>query len=98
MSTKPKRYRIQHAKPGELRVYFGIAEPGGHHDPDICYAWGEGTSKNDAHFLHNALTGDRYQLKKGFQWDWGQSIVKDLEARGYDPSTLKISIRKAPKA
>lgn len=96
-----KRYRQRHAKPGELLVYYGKLP---HSDPDICYAWGGGgASKQDGNFLSYVLGSPRCKPavsevevrragRRGFVFE--PSVLEELEARGYDLTTLRFSIQK----
>jgi hypothetical protein len=81
-----KRWRVVRAKHGELRASYGRGEYGS--DIDIQYAWGGGASKPDARILCNAL--EEYPVYDG------RSLVKELEARGYDIATLRFSIQRLP--
>lgn len=79
-----RRYRTVKAKPGELKAGYGTDEP--RNRPDVVYAWGgDGAAKADAYILaaafeENAIHG-------------GRSLVRELESRGYDLSTIRFSIR-----
>lgn len=70
------------AKPNQLKCKWSKSQR------DIVYAWGDGIHKSDAHLLHNALTITMKHGEKSFQ--------EELEARGYDLTTLSFSIMKAP--
>ena len=70
------------AKPHQLKAKWSKSQR------DIVYAWGEGIHKSDAHLLHSALTNTMKFGEKSFQ--------EELEARGYDLTTLTFSIMKAP--
>lgn len=68
------------AKPGELKAGWSRRER------DILFDWGgQGATKADSHVLHSALCTT-------FPAD--RSLVAELEARGYDISTLRFSIRR----
>lgn len=93
-----KRWRAPSAKPGELKAQYGKLP---HDTPDLCYAWGEGCSSADSHLLHNVIATDRayWDLEKAQRRDsypisHDPSLVKELERRGYDITTLKFSIQK----
>lgn len=66
-----------------------------HNDPDVCYVCGDGCSRADTRLLHNALamkTPDLFAqplFSKMFP-----SLLAELEARGYDLTTLHFSVRK----
>lgn len=80
-----KRYRIVKAKPGELKAAFG-RDGTRDNTPGIQYAWGGGgAQKPDARILSNALEDARVF--------GGRPLVQELEARGYDITTLKFSIQ-----
>jgi hypothetical protein len=78
------------AAPGQLRMFYGRLP--GESMPDVCTAWGEGCSKRDGHLLYWILCCDRPPAVPGRPFD--QSLLKELQARGYDLSTLEFSIRK----
>jgi hypothetical protein len=88
--TAKKRIRTVSAKPGHLVAAWGRGDDRG--SPAIHYAYGgEGASKPDARILCNAL-----EEVSVFA---GKSLAVELEARGYDITTLRFSIqRKAPDA
>lgn len=71
------------AKPGQLRA--GWARPDRGEPPDLCYAWGaDGAGKADGRVLSEAIEGlPVYE---------GRSLREELTRRGYDITTLKISI------
>lgn len=79
-NRKPKA-----AKPGELRAEWGTLP---HCSPEICYIWGgSGANKCDSHLIHNVLSHG-FEIKGG--------LLKELESRGYDITTLKFSIQQKP--
>jgi len=65
-----------------------------HDKPDMCLAWGDGCSKRDGALLHWLLASPRkdYQHDKGVVFE--PSFLEELEARGYDLTTLRFSVRK----
>lgn len=82
---------------GQIKVKYGKREG------DLFLCSGEGTSKADAALLIGAVTDmvatpdfkTAYNLHlQGFM---APSVLDQLEARGYDPTTLEISIRKKSK-
>jgi hypothetical protein len=83
-----KRWRSPEAKPGEIKVRYGKLQ---HDAPDICYAWGEGTSKADTYLLHYIFSSVRFR-PGSFETDI--SLYDELEKRGYDLETIKFSIQK----
>jgi len=88
-----KRLRKPKLKDGELRMYWGRL-PGD--CPDVIYAWqGDSSMKRDSALLH-------YRLGSQHPDPHAQpifskmlpSLLEDLEARGYDLTTLHFSIMK----
>lgn len=93
-----KRYRAPKAKPGELKAQWG-KWPGDL--PELCYVWGAGISKRDANLMHDMLCEKRARLafgddrlKLGPPIIYDKSFLQELEARGYDITTLRFSIQK----
>jgi hypothetical protein len=78
--------RRQKARPGELRFTYGRLDGDG---PDGIFAWGEGASKRDGALLQCYFNPSRPATGT-------TSLLKDLEARGYDLSTLVFSVMKKP--
>lgn len=85
-----KRIHVPVAKPGQLLARWGRVEPG--EPPSVVYAYGAaGACKADSRVLMEALEGARV-----FE---NRSLVQELEARGYDITTLRFSIEiKMPPA
>ena len=79
---------------GQIKVKYGVREK------DLFLCHGEGTSKADVALLIGAVKDrvletdiqTRYRLECGGHMS--HCILDELEARGYDPTTLEISIRK----
>lgn len=95
-----RRYRRRNAKPGQLLVYYGKLP---HNNPDIVFAWGgEGADKHDAMLLHYALSCKRQRMVYGPERErngghplvFDPSVIEELESRGYDITTLTLSIQK----
>lgn len=79
-----KRIRVPTAKPGELKACYGRAERGD--TPDLCYVWGGGGAESaDGRVLSQALEGAEV-------FD-GKNLRQELEARGYDLTTLRFTIQ-----
>ena len=93
---KRKRWRVKHAKPGQLRVYYGKEDSLG--SPDVCFAWGPGTSRADSSLIHSMFSGFSHRKGDGILEPKVQhdGYLKELEARGYDLTTIKFSIEKKP--
>lgn len=82
-------------KPGVLKAQWGSVDGSG---PDVCYAWGEGVSGADARFLSTVLCGERLRLAfPSMETVAEKSFIEEMEARGYDITTLKFSIQKKEK-
>jgi len=78
-----KRYRTPKAKPGELLVKYGQE----HGDRDLYFCYGAGgATRRDSNVVMMAFNSE---LKLGN----GNSLVKELEARGYDITTLKFTVQ-----
>jgi hypothetical protein len=88
---KRKRWRTLTAKPGELKAAYGRDEGG---TVDVCFAWGPGCDKADARLLYSTLSYERpaSPLRPD---EPGISFLDEIERRGYDLKTLKITIQKA---
>lgn len=80
-----KRVRVPGpAKPGEQKVSWG--RPGAGQEPAVCYCWGgKGADKSDSRLLCMALEDTPIYE--------GRSLVEELERRGYDITTLKVTIQ-----
>ena len=86
-----KRYRKPVAKDGELLVRYG--KEYGDEDLFYCYPDNECGMKRDSKML--MLAFERTVI---FQED-GRTLRQELEARGYDITTLKFSVmKKQPNA
>lgn len=89
-----RNYSAPRPRPGQLKVQFGkLADDG----PDIIYARGEGIPSADGRLLHHFLSAPRayFDLQaRPFGIAYEPSLIEELEARGYDIKTLKISIEK----
>lgn len=89
-----RRYRIPVAKPGEIKIAYGKADR--YDQPDICAAWGGGgADKPDARMVMHALTERRMAPAfPSLNYEERPSLVEELEARGYDITTLKLTVSK----
>lgn len=91
---KRKRYLVPTAKPGEVKIVYGRQS---HHDePDICAAWGgQGADKSDARTVIHALTERRMvPAFPSLRHEERPSLIEELDARGYDITTLRFTIQK----
>jgi len=86
------------AASGQIKVKYGKREG------DLLFCHGDGTRRADALLLLGALTQDALDADFGTHYrlavsgQFGPSALKELEDRGYDPTTLEVSIRKAGDA
>jgi hypothetical protein len=55
---------------------------------DVVFHWPD--AKADGRLLYAYLACERRE----FDGTWGPSLLKELEARGYDLTTLRFSIKK----
>ncbi len=86
MIAKTKRFRTPKLKDGELRVYWGKLP---HDSPDVVFSWqGDRSMKRDTALLC-------YLFSKR-EPGTGRSLMEEMEARGYDITTLRFSIMKKP--
>lgn len=92
------RFRRPKLKDGELRIYWGKLP---HENPDVVLAWqGDRNMKRDTNLLHYVMCSKRPKIHLGAV-DWSAmepSLIEELEARGYDITTLQFSIRKRATA
>jgi hypothetical protein len=78
-----ERIGVPKAKPGELIARWGRPEL--RQDPDLCYAnGGGGADRSDRRILAEAMEGAVI-----FE---GRNLRQELEARGYDITTLRFSV------
>lgn len=63
-------------------------------DPDVCYVWGPGIHKSDAALLNFVIGSPRYGYQ-GFKEEPMPSLLDELKKRGYDLTTLKLSVKLA---
>lgn len=63
--------------------------------PEMCYSWGEGASKRDMILLHVNIASQKPDpfAERPFS-KMLPSLLDELEARGYDLTTFKLSVRK----
>jgi hypothetical protein len=92
MSGRNKRWRAPTAKPGELKIAYGKIDR--YNDPDLCVAWGAGgADKSDARTALHALTEKRMAYAfPSMGIEERPSLIEELEARGYDITTLRFTI------
>lgn len=95
-AIKRKRFRKPVLKDGELRVYWGKLP---HENPDVIFAWqGDSSMRNDSRLLHYHLASQRPDIwEKPLFSKMLPSLVEELQARGYDITTLEFKIRKIQK-
>jgi hypothetical protein len=82
------------AKPGEVLFFFGRFA--GEGKPDHVGMWGgEGATKRHSNAVMYGFTGPRIQddQTRPIGWKFGNSLLADLEAAGFDIETIEFSIR-----
>lgn len=92
------RYRTPTAKPGEIKIVYGKADR--YSAPDLCVAWGAGADmKCTGRLIMNAI--DQKTMHPRFPgpgYEYRPSLVEELEARGFDITTLRITIQRKADA
>lgn len=73
------------ARPGQVKIQYGKVAN------DLMMCWGDGTAKADANLLICAVTSPKHHP---FDDTWEPSLLDELRDRGYDITTLRISIEK----
>ena len=58
-------------------------------DGDLLYQWGEGCSSKDGALLHSVFNYGRFD---GVTKTFSPSLLEELAARGYDLTTLQLSV------
>ena len=93
MSGK-KRVRTPQPKPDHLIVAWGRTDP--FNDPSLVYVYPDLAGKCDSRVLMDAIEGPRYRPSFNPYGSLKEepSLAQELEARGYDLTTLRITIRK----
>jgi hypothetical protein len=87
MAHKPKTLKMRWCKAREHGYSRKWNAQG-----DVIYEWGDGCAKADGGLLHTVLACERPRAGLPLQWD--KSLLDELQSRGYDLTTLKLSIRK----
>ncbi len=96
-----KRFRRIKPKPQTLLAQWVRVDA--HNGPELCYAFGEGCDRSDMALLNGALAvpPSTVQLPESLRTKWWTantrqepSLIQELEARGYDLTTLRFSIQK----
>lgn len=78
-----KQFRQPKAKKGELLVKYGTLNG----DKDIYYCYnGDASMKRDTRFLSSFF--------ESYKSMYGLTFIEELKQRGYDITTLKVSIKK----
>lgn len=87
------KLRTPRPKEGQIKVAWGYTADDGE---AIYYCRGKGVPKVDGAMVHDMLASKRAHPVPGalFGVEWEPSFLEELEARGYDVKTLKISIEK----
>lgn len=85
--TKKRHHNPRAAKAGELK--FGWGREDRHDKLGAMVFWGDGVPRANANFLLMALCHDTF----AYNGETRDSILKELEDRGFDLSTIKFSIQ-----
>jgi hypothetical protein len=90
MNTK---LRTPRPHQGQMKVGWGYTANEGE---TLYYCRGPGIPREDGHMFHHALSAKRARVQLGAPLGvaYEPSFLEELEARGYDITTLKISIEK----
>ncbi|WP_027234360.1 hypothetical protein [Leisingera caerulea] len=75
--------------PGELKAQWGKLDG---ESADLVYAGGAGTARADRALLHCAFSA--VQWTGPLSQTWEPSLIEELVRRGYDPETIRFSIKK----
>jgi len=65
--------------------------------PGIMIAYGgDGATKRDSHLIHHYICSEKMSrdYSRGGEIKFDPSLIKELEDRGYDLTTLKFSIQR----
>lgn len=95
---KAKRYRVPEAKHGQLRADYGREDR--YSKPGVIYSYSgtmagpDGSRKADARLLSTVFEGIDVETGQPIFGGHGHSLVKELEARGYDLTTLRFTVQK----
>jgi hypothetical protein len=92
-----KRVRTPKAKPGQLVVAWGRVDR--HNNPSVVYAYPDRDGKCDSRVICDALEGARYRpslRQPGYTVE--KSLLEELDERGYDLTTLRLTISKKSTA
>ena len=92
MPADKKRLREPKAKPGELVMTWGKIRDDA---PDMCYAFNGDSKIEDARLLHYELATKKPDPFAENPFDnMLPSLLEQLEARGYDLTTFKLTVSK----
>lgn len=95
----PKRLTTPVAKPGQIVARWGRADQ--HSAPGIVYAYPDLAGKCASRVLMDAIEGPRFRpsWERIGSYEVEPSLAQELDALGYDLTTLRITIsKKAPPA
>lgn len=83
------KYGQPSAKFGQIKIQYGYSKHEGE-DHFMCYG-GHENSRRDVRLLMSSINEKRYNRISG---KYENSLMEELEERGYDLRTLKISVEK----
>lgn len=84
------RYRVPTPKPDQISVVWGKADSFA--SPSLVYVYPDRDGKSDCRVLMEAIEEPRHRTG-----ETRRSLAAELEARGYDLTTLRITIRRKQK-
>jgi len=89
-----KRIRTPSPKPDTLIVQWGRPDP--HSRPSLVYVYPDRSGKCDSRILAYAIEDRQYapDPERFGAFKLGPSLAEELDARGWDLTTLKISIKR----
>ena len=82
-----KRYRTPKAKEGQIKLQYGRVDGVN----DLVLVHGDGVPRCDRALFFSFLSSRSYSPARE---EWDDSFLEELEKRGYDIKTLKISVEK----
>jgi len=85
-----KRYRRPKVEAGEIKMQIGKD----YGDVDMCVFFGDNIRKCDVKLMLNYICSERPNFVINGTSEMRPSLIDELERRGYDMDTLRISIKK----
>lgn len=85
-----KRYRRPKVADGQIKMQKGLY----YGDVDMCVFFGDNIQKRDVKLMLNYICSERPSFVMNGTSEMRPSLIDELESRGYDLDTLRISIKK----